>query len=124
MFRRCPLQKLATSSESSVSGFNELLISHEVTPLLTTPSHLICHQVSLILYSDLFLIILFIYLFLAVLFLCRCVGFSLVAESRGSSVVAACGLLIEGASVAVAPGLSSCSSQALEHRPNSGGSWA
>jgi len=52
------------------------------------------------------------------------VGFSLVAESRGCSVVAACGLLIEGASVAVVPGLSSCGSQALEHRPNSGGSWA
>ena len=66
----------------------------------------------------------FIYLFLAVLGLC-CSGFSVVAASRGCSLVAVCGLLIAVASlvakhglqgsqhsVVVTRGLSSCGSRA------------
>jgi len=74
-----------------------------------------------------------IYLFLAVLGHGCCTGFSLVAESRGYSLVLH-GLLTVVASLAaelglwasvtVARGLSSCSSQALEHRLDSCGSWA
>ena len=72
---------------------------------------------------------LFIYLFLAVLGLCCCIGFSLVAESEDCSLVEVCGLLIVVASLAAehrlsggrpsvvgAHGLSTCGSQALEHR--------
>ena len=74
-----------------------------------------------------------IYLFLAVLGHGCCMGFSLVAESRGysrvlhglltvvASLAAELGLR---ASVAVARGLSSYSSQALEHRLDSCGSWS
>ena len=69
-------------------------------------------------------------LFLAVLGLHCCVGFSLVVVSRGYSLVEVHWLLIttaplavehglQGASVVGAHGLSSCGSQALEHRINS-----
>ena len=66
-----------------------------------------------------------------------CAGFSLVASSRGYSVVMVCRLLIAVASLvaehrlwgtrasaAEAPGLRSCSSQALEHRLNNCGALA
>ena len=83
-----------------------------------------------------FKIIFFISLFLllAVLSFHGCIGSSLVAASRGYSLVAVRGLLIAAASLvaehrlwgtrasaAEAPGLCSCSSQALEHRLNSCG---
>ena len=56
-------------------------------------------------------------------------GFSLVVESRGYSLVAVHRLLILMASPVVAyssraRGLSSCGSQALEHRLNCCGAWA
>ena len=56
-------------------------------------------------------------------------GFSLVVESRGYSLVAVHRLLILMASPVVAyssraRGLSSCGSQALEHRINCCGAWA
>ena len=67
---------------------------------------------------------------------CRA-GFSLVTASQGYSEFAVCGLLVAVASLvsehrlqgtrasaAVARGLSSCGSQALEHRLNSCGAWA
>ena len=76
----------------------------------------------------------FIYLFLAMLDPRCSAGFSLVVESRGHSLVAVHELLIAVASLVVAHGLqatrapvvtapvlSSCSSQALEHRLNSCG---
>ena len=71
----------------------------------------------------------FLYLFLTVLGLCCCVGFSLVAESK--SLLQCAGfslwwpLLLRSTdsrahgSVAVVHELSSCGSQALEHRLNS-----
>ena len=78
--------------------------------------------------------ILFIYYWLG---LCCFEGFSLVAVSRGytlvagrwllivvASVVVELGLLGPCASVVVARGLSSCGFQALEHGLNSCGSWA
>ena len=82
--------------------------------------------------------LLFIYLcILAVLGLRCCVGFSRVAASKGYSLVATHGLLIvvaslvwgaqaldKQASVVAAHGLRSCSSQALEHRFSSCGTWA
>ena len=80
---------------------------------------------------------LFVYVFLAVPCLRSCVGFSLVVESRGYSLVAVCGLLIAvtslvaehglqvvWTSVVAAHGLSSCSSRSPEHRLNSFGAWA
>ena len=64
-------------------------------------------------------------------------GFSLVVESRGYSLVAVCGLLIAvtslvaehglsvvWTSVVAAHGLSSCISLALEHSLSSCGAWA
>ena len=79
-----------------------------------------------------------IYLFVVALGLCCCVGFSLVAVNEGgSSPVVGRGLLIvvtspgvkhglqgEWNSVAVACGSNNCSSQVLEHRLNSCGTWA
>ena len=65
---------------------------------------------------------------LAVLGLPYCKGYSLVAV-RGLLTVEA-SLVVEhrlwgtGTSVVVARGLSSCGSQGLEHRLNSGGVWA
>ena len=68
-------------------------------------------------------------LFLAVLGVCRCLGFSLVAARKGSSLAAALGLLVvvaslvvehrplhARASVAVARGLSSRSFRAMEQK--------
>ena len=65
-----------------------------------------------------------------------CVGFSLVASSRGYSVVTVCRLLIAVASLVaehrlggtqasavVAQGLNSCSSWALKHMLSSCGAW-
>ena len=75
-----------------------------------------------------FLFLILINFFSAVLDLCCCVGFSLSVMSRGYFLVMVRGLLIATvllverrlwgtqASVAVACGLSSCVSQALEHR--------
>ena len=54
-------------------------------------------------------------------------GFSLVAEGRGYSLVVVCGFLTAVASLFVALeclGFSSCGSQPLEHRLNSGAAWA
>ena len=62
-----------------------------------------------------FFCILNFYLFLTVLGLGCCAGFSLVVAHR---------LLIVVASLAADHGLSSCGSQALEHRLNSSGTWA
>ena len=67
-------------------------------------------------------------LILAVLCLHCCVNFSLVAESGGYSLFAICRLLIAVASL-VEPGLSgtglsSCGSQALEHRLDNCGTRA
>ena len=61
-----------------------------------------------------------LYVFLVVLGLCCCMGFPLAAESGGYPVVMVQGLLIAVASVVVehrleVHGLSSFSSQALEH---------
>ena len=66
-----------------------------------------------------------------------CMGFSLVAESRGCSLIAVHRLLIAvaslvaehrlcvaSASTVTAHGLSSCGSWALEHRLSSCGIWA
>ena len=66
-----------------------------------------------------------------------CAGFCLAAASRGYSLVAVCGLLVAGASLAVehglegmwasvlvARGLSSCGSGPLEHRLSNSGAWA
>ena len=65
---------------------------------------------------------------MVVLGLCCCVEFSLIAANRGSSLVAVHGSLCcrarapgMGALVAAVLGLSSCSSQALEHRLSSCG---
>ena len=74
----------------------------------------------------LFVKINFIYLFLAVLGLRCCMGFSLVAASRGYSLVTVCGLLIVVAFLVVehtlsAHGLQCCSSGVLEPRLNSCG---
>ena len=79
----------------------------------------------------------FLNLFLAGLDLPCCEGFSLVAMSGGYSPVAVLRHLIVAASLVVehglwgvrasggaGPGLSSCGSQALEHRLNSYGTWA
>ena len=79
----------------------------------------------------------FIYLFLSVLGLHCCMGFSLVAMSRGYSLVAVhqlhhcsgfpcCGALALGTwvSVVATSGLSSHGSQALEHRLNGCGTQA
>ena len=61
--------------------------------------------------------------------LCCCMGFSLVAGSRGYSLVAVHGLLIAvaspvGRSWALGSlGFSSCGSWALEYRLNSCGPW-
>ena len=85
-------------------------------------------------YSGFFKIIFKMYLFLTLLDLCCCGGFSVVAVSRGATfhwIVQAsycsgffcCGAQAPGhwTSVAVAYGLNSCSSQALDHRLNSCG---
>ena len=58
-----------------------------------------------------------------------CKGFSLVAASKGCSVVVLCGLLIEVSSLVAehglqVDGLSSCSSWALEYRLSGCGTWA
>ena len=72
----------------------------------------------------------FTYLFLAMLGLHCCTNFSLVAVSRGYSLVVVHGLLISVASLVVeacriaACGLSGCSSLALERRLNSSGAQA
>ena len=77
------------------------------------------------------------YIFLAVLGLWCCISFSLVAGRRGCSLAAGLRLLAAVASLVARHGLwgmwasgatacvlSSCSSWALEHRLNSGGTWA
>ena len=75
--------------------------------------------------SDLLLLLIYLFtLFLAVLDLSCCAGFSLVAVSRGYSLVAVRGLLIVVASLVPRMGLghlafNSCGSRALEHRLNS-----
>jgi len=69
-------------------------------------------------------IILFIYLFWAVLGLHCCMGFSLVAASRGYLLIAGWGVLIAVASLVAGHGLqgfSSCGSWTLEHRLSSCG---
>ena len=84
----------------------------------------------------LFFLFNFMYLILAVLGLPCCPGFSLAVASGGllssCTAWAYCSASLVGedrlqsvqASVVVAHGLSSCGSQALEHRPNSCGTWA
>ena len=72
---------------------------------------------------------LFIYLFLAGLGLNCCLGFSLVAASRGYSSYGTWASHCRGFSFCGAQGLgcvsfSSCSPRALEHRLNSCGTWA
>ena len=61
---------------------------------------------------------------MAVLGFCGCLGFSLVAESRGYSLVEVCRLFIVVASFVEEHGLwglQQCGSQAPEHRLSSGG---
>ena len=79
-----------------------------------------------------FLIYLFIHLFLVVLGLCCCMDFFSSCSEWGllgllivvTFLVAEHGLSGMWASVVAAHGLSSCGSQALEHRLNSCGTWA
>ena len=73
---------------------------------------------------------LFIHLWLCWVFIAAC-GLSLVSTSRGYSLVAMHGLLIEVASLAEEQcwgfnngGAWSCGSQALKHRLNRYGTWA
>ena len=69
--------------------------------------------------------------------LCCCASFSLVEARRGYSLVEVCGFHVAVASLvsehrlqgtrasaAVARGLSSCGSRAVEHRLSSRGAWA
>ena len=76
-----------------------------------------------------FMVLKFISLFLAVLGLCCCTGSSLIVVSGCCSLAAACGLLLMAASLlwsasSRACGVSSCHSQAPEHRLSSCGSLA
>ena len=69
------------------------------------------------------------YLFLAMLGLCCCMGFSLVAVSRGYSLLAMPAFLIMAGSLSGAQALglasfSSCDSQAVDHRLSTCGAWA
>ena len=73
-----------------------------------------------------FLLCLFFFfpLLLVALGLCGCSGFSLVAESKGCSLVTLSRLLIEEASTVVEHGLSSFTSWPLEHKLSGCGAQA